>query len=85
MSKVAIVRCVDNLGRLVIPVELRRAMGISVNDPVKMTVDGERIIVEKHQDSCLICGKYDNIIILKNGKKICASCIKELSQAGLQD
>src|SRR5512140_3142813 len=56
MSDTGIVRRVDDLGRIVLPMELRRTLGINVKDPMSISVDGERIIVSKHHDSCVLCG-----------------------------
>ena len=56
MHDTGIVRRVDDLGRIVIPMELRRTLGIKVKDPMAIYVEGDRIILEKHQDACAICG-----------------------------
>ena len=49
MKDTGIVRRVDDLGRIVIPMELRRTLGINVKDPMSILVDGDRIILQKHQ------------------------------------
>jgi len=79
MSDTGIVRRVDDLGRIVIPMELRRTLGINVKDPLSITVEGERVILEKHKDSCVICGSQTDISQIKN-RAVCASCIKAIKK-----
>lgn len=74
MAETGIVRRVDDLGRIVIPMELRRTLGINVKDPLSITVEGERIILEKHRDSCVMCGSTDEIVRVKD-RAICAQCV----------
>ncbi|MDA3935427.1 MAG: AbrB/MazE/SpoVT family DNA-binding domain-containing protein [Actinomycetota bacterium] len=77
MNDTGIVRRVDDLGRIVIPMELRRTLGINVKDPMSILVDGERIILQKHHDVCAICGNPDDINQVK-GRPVCADCIKTI-------
>lgn len=79
MKQLTMVRCLDNLGRLVIPAELRRAMGIAKGDPVQMRVEGKTVIVEKHKDSCILCGKSEDLFEVKDHKKICVNCMREMA------
>lgn len=73
-----IVRCLDDIGRLVIPIELRREIGISKGDPVHMYVENNKVIVEKYKDACHICGKFNSKFIVINNKKICLNCCHEI-------
>jgi transcriptional pleiotropic regulator of transition state genes len=75
MKETGIVRRVDDLGRIVIPMELRRTLGINVKDPISILVDGDRIILQKHQDVCAICGSPDDVTRVK-GRPICADCVR---------
>ena len=77
MADTGIVRRVDELGRIVIPMELRRTLGINVKDPISISVEGERIILEKHRDSCVLCGCMDDIRQVK-GRAICSGCLTEI-------
>ncbi len=77
MNDTGIVRRVDDLGRIVIPMELRRTLGINVKDPMAIMVDGERIILQKHKDVCAICGSNDEIVEFKN-RSICGECVRAL-------
>lgn len=75
MHDTGIVRRVDDLGRIVIPMELRRTLGIHVKDPMAIYVEGDRIILEKHRDVCTICGANENISNVK-GRPVCADCVQ---------
>lgn len=74
MGDTGIVRRVDDLGRIVIPMELRRTLGINVKDPLSISVEGGRIILEKHRDSCAICGSTEDVSEIKS-RPVCADCI----------
>jgi AbrB family transcriptional regulator, transcriptional pleiotropic regulator of transition state genes len=78
MKATGIVRPVDELGRIVIPIELRRTLGIDVKDGLDIFVDGERIILRKYEPGCLFCGQADDVIQFK-GKKICSDCLSNVS------
>ncbi len=78
MKDTGIVRHVDDLGRIVIPMELRRTLGIKVKDPISILVDGDRIILQKHRDVCAICGSPEDIRQVKE-RAVCADCIQTIS------
>ncbi len=80
MKSTGIVRNVDELGRIVIPKEMRKKMDIASNDPVEIYVDGDKIILTKYQPSCIFCGSSVSVIDFR-GKKICEECIKALKDA----
>ncbi len=80
MKSTGIVRKVDELGRIVIPIELRRTLDIAEKDSLEIYVEGERIILAKHEDSCIFCGKTRNLSQHK-GKNICDACFEELRHA----
>ena len=77
MKSTGIVRKVDELGRIVLPIELRRTLGIEEKDRIEIFVDGESIILRKYQPACIFCDNAKDIINYK-GKNICAHCLKEL-------
>lgn len=77
MKSTGIVRNIDELGRLVIPKEMRKKMGIGESSPVEIFVEDDRIIVTKYQDSCIFCGGGTELQSFK-GKRICLSCIEEM-------
>lgn len=77
MTDTGIVRRVDDLGRVVIPMELRRTLGIKVKDPMSISVEGERVILEKYHEACVICGSKDDVVDVKD-RPVCAACIEEI-------
>ena len=76
MKSTGIVRPVDSLGRVVLPVELRRALGIEYKDLIEIHVEGNSIILRKQTDSCAICGGKGTIDV--GDKKICSRCLKTI-------
>ncbi len=74
MKSTGIVRKVDELGRVVIPIELRRTMNIQEKDALEIFVDGERIILKKYEPACIFCGNADNMRNIM-GKNICTDCL----------
>jgi len=79
MKSTGIVRKVDELGRVVIPIELRRTLNISEKDSLEIYVDGEQIILKKYEPACIFCGQAKDIKVFK-GKNICPACISELKK-----
>ncbi len=79
MKSTGIVRKVDELGRVVIPIELRRTLGIEVKDALEIYVDAERIVLKKYEPACLFCGNADNVKHFNN-RLVCRECIGSLSQ-----
>jgi len=80
MKSTGIVRKVDSLGRIVLPIELRRVMGIDIKDPIEIFVDEGKIILKKYQPACMFCENANDIITFKD-KKICKSCLEELNES----
>ena len=72
-----IVRKVDELGRIVIPMELRKSFNIAEKDALEIYVEGEEIILKKYEPACIFCGEAKNIKVYK-GKNVCESCLKDL-------
>lgn len=79
MKSTGIVRKVDELGRIVLPIELRRTMDISVRDSLEIFVDGASIVLKKYQPSCVFCDDAHDVVNFK-GKNICTTCLKELNE-----
>ena len=78
-----IVRKVDELGRIVLPVELRRTLEINEKDDVEIYVDGSSIILKKYRPTCVFCNGIKNIIKYK-GKNICPRCLKGIKNLEVQ-
>jgi AbrB family transcriptional regulator, transcriptional pleiotropic regulator of transition state genes len=79
MKSTGIVRKVDELGRVVIPIELRRTLNIDVKDALEIYVDGEKIILKKYEPACIFCGNADNVKHYKN-RIICEECVAEMGK-----
>ena len=79
MKSTGIVRKVDELGRIVLPIELRRTLGIEEKDPIEIFVDGESIILRKYQPADIFTGDTKDLIEY-NGKKISRANIRELAK-----
>ena len=77
VKSTGIVRRVDELGRVVIPIELRRTLQIAEKDALEIYVDGEKIILKKYEPACIFCGSADHMHIYKD-KNICATCLDEM-------
>jgi transcriptional pleiotropic regulator of transition state genes len=77
MKSTGIVRKVDELGRIVVPIELRRTLDIGERDALEIFVDGEQIILKKYEPDCIFCGEGRDVINYK-GKNICKSCLNEI-------
>ena len=77
MKSTGIVRKVDELGRIVLPIEMRRTLDIAERDALEIFVDGDNIILKKYQPACIFCENTNDIISYK-GKNICPDCINKL-------
>jgi AbrB family transcriptional regulator, transcriptional pleiotropic regulator of transition state genes len=77
MKSTGIVRKVDELGRVVLPIELRRTLDIAEKDALEIFTEGASVILKKYEPACLFCGDAKDVINYK-GKNICSSCMKEL-------
>lgn len=76
MKATGIVRKVDELGRVVLPKELRDTFEINIKDPLEIFVDDEQIILKKYQPACVFCGSADKATYFK-GKLVCSNCISD--------
>ena len=80
MKSTGIVRNLDQLGRLVIPKETRKAFNLNDGDPIEMFTDGDEIILKKYNPGCHCCGSMDHLTEVL-GLKICPKCLKEFAKA----
>ncbi len=80
MKSTGIVRKVDELGRVVLPIELRRNLNIEEKDALEIYVDGNTVILKKYEPDCIFCGNANDVVNFK-GKNICAACLKEMKNA----
>ena len=77
MKSTGIIRKIDELGRFVIPMEMRNKLDISNSDSLEIYVEGTSIILKKYQPDCVFCGSSKNITQYKD-KNVCEKCINEL-------
>ena len=79
MKATGIVRKIDELGRVVLPIALRRTMNLDVRDPVEIFLDGDSIVLRKYEAACLFCGGTHNLTSFR-GKQICGECLRQLQE-----
>lgn len=78
MKATGIVRKVDELGRIVIPIELRNKLDIAIKDPIEIFVEGSSIILKKYEPNCIFCGNSKELTSYKD-KLVCSKCLTKLS------
>jgi len=78
MKSTGIVRKVDELGRIVLPIELRRTLNIAEKDSLEIYVDGNAIVLKKYQPACIFCDGAKDMVSYK-GKNICSACVTEMA------
>ena len=79
MKSTGITRQIDELGRFVLPIEIRRTLGIKEMDALEIFTDEGRIILQKYQPSCSFCSNMDGIVLFE-GKRICRSCVEKIKE-----
>ena len=77
MKSTGIVRRVDELGRIVLPIELRRTMDIAEKDMLEIFVEDSSIILKKYENTCIFCNSAEDIAVFR-GKNICPGCLREI-------
>ena len=82
MKSTGIVRKVDELGRIVLPIELRRTLDIAERDSLEIYIDGSSIVMKKYQPACIFCDSAKEITVFHN-KNVCSKCIRTMK--GLTD
>ena len=80
MKSTGIVRRVDELGRVVIPIELRNKFEIAEKDPIEISIEGSNIVLRKYENKCVFCGAIKPAIRY-NGKLICSKCLREINKS----
>lgn len=83
MKATGIVRKVDEVGRIVLPVELRSVLGIDNRDSVEIFTEDDRIVLKKYEPACIFCGSTKDVFVFKN-KQLCKSCVRELEKLAEQ-
>ncbi len=79
MKSTGVVRKVDELGRIVLPIEIRKILDIKQKDAIEIFTDNDRIVLQKYQPACIFCNNIENIVYF-NGKRICSECLEKLKK-----
>lgn len=79
MKSTGMVRRVDELGRIVLPAEIRQSMGIQVKDTLEIFTENDRIVLQKYHPSCIFCDNVDNVVQF-NQKLICTECLEKIKK-----
>ena len=80
MKSTGVVRRIDELGRIVLPIEIRKNLNIENRDTVEIFVEEDRIILKKYEPACIFCGNAGDVIMF-NGKLICRECVEKIKEA----
>ena len=80
MKSTGIIRKVDELGRIVLPIEIRRNLDIAERDELEIYMENERIILQKYQPNCFFCASSVALNSYK-GKNVCRDCIRAMNKA----
>jgi len=78
MKSTGVIRRVDELGRVVIPIEIRNKFGIDEKDQIEIFVDGANIVLKKFEPNCIFCNNSRNLFEYK-GKLICRKCSSKIA------
>lgn len=79
MKATGIIRKVDELGRIVLPIELRRTLDIAERDELEIYMEQDRIVLQKYEPACIFCGSAKGLVTHK-GKNVCQDCVQSLSE-----
>ncbi len=79
MKSIGIVRKVDELGRIVLPIELRRTLDIAVRDELEIYLDDDKVVLRKYEPSCIFCASSRHLVSYE-GKNICSECAKKIGK-----
>ena len=79
MKSTGIIRKVDDLGRIVLPIELRRTLDIAERDELEIYMESDRIILQKFEPACIFCGSAIGLVSYR-GKNVCQECINKMSE-----
>ena len=77
MKALGIVRPVDELGRIVLPIEVRRRLELNAKDGVEIFVEKDRVILKKYAPSCIFCGDAEDVVFFKD-KRVCRQCLEAI-------
>jgi len=78
MKATGIVRKVDELGRIVLPIEIRKTLDIGIKDALEIYVEGDKIMLKKYAPACIFCGSSIGMTQFK-GKNVCEQCLADMA------
>lgn len=78
MKSTGIIRKVDDLGRIVLPIELRRTLDIAERDEIEIYMENDKIILQKFEPACIFCGSARELLAYR-GKNVCQDCVKKMA------
>ncbi len=79
MKSTGVVRKVDELGRIVLPIEIRKVLDIKQKDAIEIFTDDDKIVLQKYQPSCIFCNSTDDIVYFA-GKRVCSACVEKMKE-----
>lgn len=79
MKSTGIIRKVDELGRIVLPIELRRTMDIAERDELEIFIENDRVILQKYEPTCIFCGSSQSLRAYR-GKNVCQECVDKMTE-----
>ncbi len=79
MKSTGIVRKVDELGRVVLPIEIRRTLDIVERDELEIYLEDDKVIMKRHEPSCIFCSATRKLVSYQN-KSICSDCVRKINE-----
>ena len=79
MRSTGIVRKLDDLGRIVLPIELRRTLDIAERDELEIYLEDDKVVLRKFEPSCIFCGSTRGLVAYR-GKNVCTDCIQKMNK-----
>ena len=79
MKSTGIIRKVDDLGRIVLPIELRRTLDIAERDEIEIYMENDKIILQKFEPACIFCESVRGLMSYR-GKNVCQECVKKMAE-----
>lgn len=79
MKSTGIIRKVDELGRIVLPIELRRTLDIAERDELEIYMEGDHIVLQKFEPSCIFCASSQGLVTYR-GKNVCQDCVRNMGK-----
>ncbi|MCM1226062.1 MAG: AbrB/MazE/SpoVT family DNA-binding domain-containing protein [Clostridium sp.] len=79
MKNTGVCKTIDDLGRIVLPKEIRKNLGFDIRSSVELYVEDDRLIIKKAEESCIFCGSSDDLTEFKE-KNVCQKCINTMKR-----